>query len=301
MDGSAPVTNSFTNVIGSVSFATNVVFVDMRIKFDPLTDTLTTDTLAQAKMALFANANSNLVAAVSGGVWSTNLTLLDLSKWYQVTVVMKSNKFDVLTNDVIAFSNLSINNATASNVLTSMSISGPASLDDLYVSLGNPAYPGTLGAVPPGVTAFPGTGGGAVTNWLANFFNDGRIAANANFSAATSSAQLDAAYLLNEPLGGTASAPTPPVYAFGIASIDLLSATSVRVTAKLTTGASPTPKVGAINGKIVLRSSPATNGTWTVSSAQSPAFDSNGKAAITFTVPSGDRFFDARIVDPTTP
>lgn len=299
LDGSAAVTNSFTNTSGAVSFATNALFVDMRIKFD-LLDSMTTGSLAQTKFALFANAASNLVVAVNGAAWTTNLITLDLSKWYQVTVKMKAGLFDVLTNDVVAFSGLAMDNSVGANTLSAMSISGTAMLDDLYVSGGNPAYPSaTMGGVPPGVTSF-GTPDAVVTNWLANFFNDGRLAGNADFSGVSSS-QLDAAFLLDTALAGTPAAPTPATYAFGISAIDPLSDTSVRVTAKLTTGASPTPKVGPINGKIVLRSRPTTNDSWSVSAAVSPTFDSFGKAAITFPITSGHRFFDAQIVDPATP
>jgi hypothetical protein len=294
LNGDVAVTNAFTNTLGAVSFATNAVFVDMRIKFDAL-DTLSTDQLAHTKFALFANSASNLVAAVNGTTWVTNSVPLNLTNWYQVTVKLAAGKFDVLTNDVTAFSGLNLDNSEAANVLSSMAISGTAMLDELYVSQGNPAYVGALGGVPPTTLSFPGTGGSDVTNWLANFFNDGRLSSSANFTLLTS-ADLDAAYLLNLPLGGSSTSPTAPVFAFGIEAINLTSPTSVAVACRLTTNS--VAKSGTITGRVQLlqkqnwslAESWSTNGT-----PVTPNFV-NGSATCPFTIPSGYRFFHAQIV-----
>lgn len=293
LDGSVAVTNSFTNAVGFVSFATNAVFVDLRIQFTPMSDVPASDALALSKLALFVNATSNLVAAVSGGTWTTNAATMDLTLWYQVTVKMHAGTFDVLTNDAIAFSGLTLNNSVDPNLLKSLSISGAASLDDLYVSMGNPAYPGTLGSVPRTVINFPGTGGASVTNWLANYFNDGRLAGNANFTG-ISSAQIDAAYLLNQQLGGSPTSPSAVPYTFGISSINMSSPTQVSVVCALAVNGAGLN--GTITGKVQLQGKQNWTDGWTVvGSPVAPTF-TGGSATCTFTVPSGYQFFHPQIV-----
>jgi len=320
--GNVAITNSLSNTISQtgVSFATNALFVDMKIQFSPLDDSSgtspDTNLLAQSKLALYANANSNLVVAVynaSGNTYTyTTNTPLDLTKWYQLTVKMQTNSFTVLTNDIVAFKG-KINIATGagvSNALSAFSISGPGGLSELYVSYGDPAYKG--GWVPYTATNFPGTGGAAVTNYLAQYFQNGTLSSTASF-VNVNSTQLDAAYLLGLPLdttvNGTSNSPAPPVYSFGIKAIQTLSATNVQVTAQLTTNGTTAAKSGAINGKIRVRSKATSSNDWdTATVTTSPTqpvsgqltFDSNGQAMLIFAVPATDQFFKAQIVDPAT-
>ncbi len=299
LDGNVAVTNTFTNTSGYVSFATNALFVDMRIKFDALADGPTAELLQPSKLALYVNPDSNLVAAVYNSTWYTNSTRLNLTNWYQLTVKLTSNKFSVLTNDVPAFTNLTLYNGSTTNSFRQLCITGSGAIDELYVSHGNPAYPGLPGAVPPAALSggLANAGGAVVTNWLANFFNDGRLSTAASFAGITGP-QLDAAYLLNEALGGTDVAPTGVVYTFGITAIDPVTTTNVTVTAKLTIGSAP--RSGMITGKVRLLSKATRDGGWTGTSAtQTPNFDANGKAVMPFIVPEGNRFFEAQIVDPT--
>lgn len=299
MDGSVAVTNAFTNnAFGNVTCSDKAVFVDMRVKFDALSEPPAAATLADAKLAIFVNAASNLVAAVYNQTWSTNPATLDLANWYQVTVKMKNGLFDVLTNDVPAFTNKTFYNAAPNqNVLKSLSLSGTGMLDDLYVSYGNPAYGAPMGAVPTTLSGYLGAGGEAVTNWLASFFNDGRLSATANFSL-VSSAQIDAAYLLDTQLAGTKDTPLPVPCDFGVAAIDMTSPTNVIVTCRLKVNGSA--RSGTINGKVQLWGKQEwRDATWQVmSAAVAPVFGADGMWTQGFDVTSDYKFFEARIVAP---
>jgi hypothetical protein len=185
----------------------------------------------------------------------------------------------------------------ANTELQSISFSGSGLIDDLYVSHGNPAYPGTMGTVPPTLDGFPGAGGPGVTNWLAQYFNDGRLAGLADFSA-VSAAQLDAAYLLNEPLIGTELAPTNVPYAFGIQSFDLINPTTLRVTFKLETNGAP--RSGQINGKIQLYGKVLAGDGWqAIGDPVAPTFAGDGTVTpADFSVSDTYRFFHPTIVAP---
>ena len=132
-----------------VSFSGKPVYVDLRMKFDPLVNAPDPELLANSKMALFLTPDAKLVAVHGGGA-STNATALDTNKWYQVTVKLQDSLFDVLVNDEAVFSGLSVKTAGAENTLASANFYGTGLIDELYVSHGNPAYavPGPTNAVP---------------------------------------------------------------------------------------------------------------------------------------------------------
>jgi hypothetical protein len=296
LNGNVAVTNSFTNTSGVVSFATNALFVDMRIKFESLTEAPASALLQPAKLALYVNSNSNLVAAVYNNTWYTNSTRLDITNWYQLTVKLTSNKFSVLTNDVPAFTNLPLNNLADSNTLRQLCITGSGALDELYVSYGNPAYAGLPGSVPPTAMGggFPGAGGASVTNWLADYFNDGRISSAATLAFTT--AQIDAAYLLNEIDLSNPNSPQPVPFSFSISSIDMTTPTNITVGCSLITGGSA--KTGRINGRIQLLGRQTWSGDWvSVSDPVTPEF-SNGTAICNFVITAtpGYTFFHPQIV-----
>jgi hypothetical protein len=155
-----------------------------------------------------------------------------------------------------------------------------------------------MGAVPTTLSGYLGAGGEAVTNWLASFFNDGRLSATANFSG-ISSAQIDAAYLLDTQFAGTPADPDPVAVEFGIKSFGMASPTVITVTCRLKTNG--TLKDGAIRGKIRLLGRTAWPGSpWTPldgMTTPNPADFVGGLATYTFTVPGGGyKYFHPQIV-----
>lgn len=290
------VTNTLTsNPAGPVQFGAAPVYLDFRVKFDTMTGAPNPALLDNVKLAIYVSSDAKLVAVHKDGS-RTNNTALDPDIWHQVTVKMYGTQFDVLMNDVPVFTGLSLKTGGAANTLAAVSFNGTGLIDELYVSHGNPAYPGVMGAVPATVVNFPGTGGSAVTNWLANYFNDGRLSGTANFGGFTS-AQLDAAYLLGE-LGGDANTPVPVAYDFGISKIDMASPTSLIITLSLTTKGAD--KSGPINGKIQLLGKINIGDGWTtLGGAVTPSYAdfTAGKATYTFTIPEGGfTFFKPQIV-----
>lgn len=301
LDGNTAVTNCFTNTAGNVSFATNAVFTDMKIKFYPLADVdvPSSDTLQTCKLAIYVNANSNLVAAVYGTPckYNTNAIALNLSNWYQMTVRLNNGLFNVLTNDVPAFTGLSLNNSVGvQNALSNIVISGAGSLDELYVSYGNPAYVGTMGGVPPAsLGSFPTNVDASVTNWLANFFNNGSLVSSGAVFSQFNKSQLDAAFLLGI-LGGTSTNPEPTTNLFSVVSINMTSPTNVTLVCSLTTNSAPFTGVSIVGG-IQLQGKQSWAATsWTnVSDVLTPSFVS-GSATCNFTVTNGYHFFHPLIV-----
>jgi hypothetical protein len=287
----ASYTNTLVNdgVGGAVSFATTPVFVDMRIQFTAYEGTPPDN----AKLAVFVST-TNLIHVVHNGGTTTNTWPGGdlLSAWHQLTVrLQKDGKCAVLLDDVTVTNNLTPKVGVGTvNELDSLEFANSGYVDDLYVSHGNPNYPGTMGTIPAGA-GVPSVTAGSVTNWLANYFNDGRLAANANLTGIL----LDRAYLLN--MAPTNGEPVTSV-AFGVSAIDLVSPTLVKVTCRLTVNGSN--REDPINGKLQLQGKTAIGNAYaTLDGAVSPqSTDFNGGlATYTFTVPSGMKFFKAQIVE----
>lgn len=293
----AAITNSLVPDVGSVvSFATDPVFVDMRIKFVVQSEAPTT---TGAKLAIYASEATKLTVVHNGG--STAYTTADLTTtWHQLTVKMKATgKFDVLLDDASVATDLTLIGAPADDKLNSVVFSGTGFIDELYVSHGNPAYAGTMGAIPSVLVGGALDDEASVNNWLAHRIYSGLLTTGASFADFTKS-QLDTAYLLNE-LGGTTTAAEPVTYTFGISAIDLITPTNVMVTCSLVTSGQPLGKTGTINGKIKLLYRADSSTAWSAASGvvtPSPADFTAGKATYTFTIPGDgvNKFFKPQIV-----
>jgi hypothetical protein len=285
-----------------VSFAAVPVYVDMRVRFDAVTDAPDSELLNNAKLALFVSADRRLVAVHAGGV-STNAAELDTNKWHQVTIKLYGgNAFDVLLNDdkdAPVFTGLTVKNAGDANTLSSANFYGTGYVDELYVSRGDPAYLVTGPTEP--IPALPGPGSNPPTDeeqtrinaWLA-----GNAGINSDTQLNMTQDQLSRSYLLGELNGDESTATAVQSYTFGISKIDLVSPTEVRVTARLTVDEQP--KNGLINGKIQLAGKVDIGDDWTtLPGAVTPAFAdfTGGEATYTFALPAGGyKFFKPLIV-----
>jgi hypothetical protein len=296
LPGDASYTNTlkYTGGSANVSFATDPVFVDMRIQFTAYEGA---PSVGDATLAVFVSAADKIHVVHHAGITTNTWSAADLlTAWHQLTVRLEKNgKCAVYLDDVSVTNNLTPIGGVATE-LKSLVFTGSGYADDLYVSHGNPNYPATTpGAIPSGVT---GVGDLLVstTNWLANYFNDDRLSPNANFTGL----DLDRAYLLNTTFGGTTNEPTDPVTSvtFGVAAIDLLSPTQVKITCKLTVDA--VNKTGVINGRIQLLGKSTIGAAYAdIGTAISPKYQDfiNGLATYTFTVNDGSKFFKAKIVE----
>ena len=274
-----------------VSFSGKPVYVDLRMKFDPLVNAPDPELLANSKMALFLTPDAKLVVVHGGGA-STNATALDTNKWYQVTVKLQDSLFDVLVNDEAVFSGLSVKTAGAENTLASANFYGTGLIDELYVSHGDPAYavPGPTNAVP--ALPEPATLADEELTRVNAWLSDGGV----NDLTGLSQAQINTAYLLDS-LSGSAVDPVES-YTFGISKIEMTSPTQLNVTVSLTVDS--VAKAGAVNGRIQLQGKVALGDGWTpLGSAITPSFAefTNGSATYTFDIPAGGyAFFQPLIV-----
>ena len=274
-----------------VSFSGKPVYVDLRMKFDPLVNAPDPELLANSKMALFLTPDAKLVAVHAGGAL-TNATALDTNKWYQVTVKLQDSLFDVLVNDEAVFSGLSVKAAGVANTLASANFYGTGLIDDLYVSHGDPAYavPGPTDNVPP--LPEPETLADEELTRVNAWLSDG----NVEDLDGLSQAQINTAYLLDSLNEGEVD----PVesYTFGISKIEMASPTQLNVTVSLTVDS--VAKAGAVNGRIQLQGKVALGDAWTVlGSAITPSFAefTNGSATYSFDIPAGGyAFFQPLIV-----
>lgn len=294
----AVVTNTvaYPDLEGAVSYGTKPVYVDMRVRFDAMSDGPYPETVAGTKMAVFVSADAKLVAVHANG-WTTNAMTLDTNLWYQLTIKMLNGKFDVLMNDASVFADLDLMN-TSGNTLAATSFSGTGLIDELYVSHGNPAYAvvGPTGLIPD----LPATGGNPPTDEQQTRINawlDAFAGIDENTVLSMTQDQLSAAYLIDE-LGGNSATATPVGYTFGVSAINLISPTVLVVTAGLTTDNGD--KEGPINGRIQLQGKVSIGDVWTtLSGAITPSFAdfTAGQATYTFTIPAGGyQFFRAQIV-----
>jgi len=293
LPGDASYTNTlkYTGGSANVSFADTPVFVDMRIQFTAYEGA---PVVGDAKLAVFVSAADKIHVVHNSG--TTTNTWPDgnlLSAWHQLTVRLeKSGRCAVYLDDVSVTNNLTPIVGGVATELKSLVFTGSGYADDLYVSHGNPNYAGgaTPGSIPAGANVTAGTVSSVTTNWLANYYNDGSLATNANLSGFP----LDSAYLLN--LAPTNGNPVTSV-TFGVSAINLVSPTNVIVTCRL--NVSPvTPS--AITGKIRLKYKSEIGASWEsaqgVTQASAASF-SNGEANFSFAIPAGNHFFKAQIVE----
>ena len=294
LPGDASYTNTlkYTGGSANVSFATDPVFVDVRIQFTAYEGA---PSVGDATLAVFVSAADKIHVVHHAGITTNTWSAANLlTAWHQLTVRLEKNgKCAVYLDDVSVTNNLTPIGGVATE-LKSLVFTGSGYADDLYVSHGNPNYAGgaTPGTIPSLVTGVPSSTAGSVTNWLANYYNDGRLATNVNLSTVL----LDRAYLLD--MAPTSETDPVTSVAFGVSAIDLVTPTNVIVTCKLTVNGSN--REDPINGKLQLQGKAAIGNAYaTLAGAVSPqSTDFNGGlATYTFTVPSGMKFFKAQIVE----
>ena len=290
------VTNSllYQDDTTAVTFASQPVYVDLRMKFDPLAVVPDGDLLGNVKMALYVSSDFKLVAVHSGGSQTNATAVIDTNKWYQITVKLQAGAFDVLLNDEVVFSGLNVKNSGIANTLSSANFYGTGMIDELYVSHGNPAYliPGPTTTVP----ALP-SGSNPPTEEELTQVNAWLSEAGVTTLGSLSQEQVNTAYLLDNHTGSTVVAVTG--YELGISQIELVSPTVLTVTASLKVD--DVSKVGPINGKIqLLGKVNFADASWvTLGDAITPSFANftAGKATYTFTIPAGGyKFFKPTIV-----
>ncbi|MDA3926682.1 MAG: hypothetical protein PF904_18505 [Kiritimatiellae bacterium] len=283
---------------GAVDFENEPVYVDMRVRFNPMDEEPDAALLTNCKLALFVNSDTNLVVVRSDGA-STNTTELVADKWYQVTVVMSNNLCDVKLDDENVFTGLTLKTSGTDNELDAVSFHGSGYVDNLYVSHGAPTYAvvGPTVALPAGVTTTLPVGGNVPSDeeqtkrnvWLSG--QSGLTSLSLNMTQD----KLNEAYLVDADITGDAG---PVTIDFGISAIDVVSPTSLKITAKLSLDSSV--KTGTINGRIQLLGKTTKNANWaTLSGAITPSvadFDVNGEAVYDFTIPVGYKIFKPTIV-----
>jgi len=283
---------------GDVTFASQPVYVDMRIRFDAVSDSPDSALLSNVKLALFVSSDRKLVAVHGGGI-STNQTELDTNKWHQVTVKLENGKFDVLMNDAtVMFSGLDVKNVGAANTLSSANFYGTGLIDELYVSHGDPAY--EVAGPETSIPELPAAGDNPPSDVQQTRINAWLAAQSGLTSLGTlTQDQLSRAFLLGELPVSEGTASEPGAVTFGIEGFDLVSPTRLLVTARLETGS--VAKDGQINGRIQLQGKVNYgDAEWTtLGSAVTPsaAAFSDGKATYTFDIPEGGyKFFRPLIV-----
>ncbi|MDX9868007.1 MAG: hypothetical protein RBT78_08785 [Kiritimatiellia bacterium] len=289
------VTNALAHTDASaISFTADPVFVDMRVKFETLSDPPGEETVSNAKLALFVEPEGKLVVTHNAGAY-TNATAFDTNEWYQVTIKMHStDQFDVLLNDEALVSGLTVKSgAGTANTLEAVNFRGTGLIDDLYVSRGDPMYaitgPTTALAVTlPDAGANPPTGH---EQTLINLWLQGK--ASLESLGSMTQDELSQAYLLDA-LGGTESTAAAVSFDFGIAQVDLNSPTSLTVTMSLKVDAAG--KSGPINGRVQVYGRTTLAGSpVAIGDPVRPTF-SNGAATHTVTISEGYRFFDVKII-----
>ena len=290
-------TVAYPGAEGSVTFASNPVYVDMRVRFDVMTDEPDPAALAGSKMAVFVNSDLKLVAVGKDGS-TTNSVALDTNLWYQLTIKLQNGKFDVLTNDqpVTELTGLNVKDVGTANRLEAASFSGTGLLDELYISHGNPAYAVTgptsaTPTLPTGSSNPPNTTQQTRINaWLNGY---GSVTSLNNLTQD----ELSKAFLLNE-LNQSGGEAIKPAFTFGISKLEMVTPTTLVVTASLTTSSGA--KSGTINGKIQLQGKVAIGDGWTtLDGAITPSVVdfAGGHATYTFTIPAGGyQYFRPQIV-----
>jgi hypothetical protein len=275
----------------AVSFATDPVYVDARVKLVVLADAPSTN---GAKLAIYASAADKLKVVHNGGTTEYTVTGKDLTAdWHQLTVKLNTaGTFDVLVDDGSVATGLTLIGGTSDTTLNQLEFSGTGKLDQLYVSHGDPKYAGTMGAIPNAITSGGLTTEPAVNNWLARrIYNGGTLTTNTTFAGFTK-AKLDAAYLLDKL--NVASGAATLDYTFGSEEVVVVSDTQVNVKCSLTV----TGGTGTLARRLKLLGKATIGGTWSeVANADDLAY-SDGKISHTFTGinPANYKFFKAQII-----
>ena len=282
----------------AVSFASSSVYVDMKVKFDAVTDDPAANLLTDTKLALFVSSDCKLVAVHAGG-WTTNsagsFATIDTNQWYQLTIKMSSGKYNVLLNDQVVFSELSLKNGGTANTLQAANFYGTGLIDELYISHGDPAnaVKGPTNTVPTvAAGSNPPTDGEQfkINVWL----NNNGVASLTGLTQD----DLSIAYLLNSIMASTVNKVNS--YSLGISRFDLISPTLLTVTVALDVDGVKKSNA-TINGKIQLQGKVNSGDSWTtLAGAITPYaadFNADGQATYNFTIPTGGyRFFKPLIV-----
>jgi len=268
----------------AVTFDSQPVYVDLRMKFDPLMTAPDPELMANVKMALFVSTDAHLVAVHNDGV-STNATVLDTNKWYQVTVKLLDGTFDVLLNDALVFSGLTVKDVGAANTLSSANFYGTGLIDNLYVSHGNPAYQvaGPTAAIP----ELPDAGSNPPTDEQQTRINAWLNTFPSVTTLSLTQDELSKAYLLGDLNVADGTNGVAGTFAFGLSKIEMVSPTNLNLTAALKVNNAD--KSGAINGKIQIYGKTSIDGAWTLlDGAITPQFANfvNGKATYSFAIPN---------------
>jgi len=292
-DGSVLTNSIISSDASPVSFASSPVYVDMRVKFDAMTDGPDPALLNDTKLAVFVSSDCRLVAVNANG-WTTNATLLDTNKWHQLTIKLTNGTYAVSLDDAVVFPSLALKNSGTANQMDAASFYGTGLIDELYIGHGDPAYAvtGPTTAIP----QLPSAGANQPSDVQQTRINAWLSAHPGVTSLASlSQDQLSQAYLLNELADGT---PAPVDCSFGVFAFDVVSATSINVTVLLSTTSGA--KNGKLNGWIQLQGKVNyADASWTtLDGAITPSYVdfTNGKATYTFTVPAGYKFFKPLIV-----
>lgn len=277
---------------GPVDFENEPVYVDMRVRFDAMSEEPDAATLASCKLAIYLSDDAKLVVVHGGGV-TTNSTVLDTNKWYQVSARLEDGGCDLKLNDVPILTTLALQSAGTANQLEAVSFKGSGFIDELYVSYGAPDYAvaGPTTAIP----SLPANGSNIPTDEQQTLINLYLSEQTALTAVNMTQDELSQAYLIDAALTGAAD---PVAYSFGISAIDLVTPTNLKITAKLTVAT--VLKSGAINGRIQLQGKVNKGDTWTtfagaITPGQAEFVD--GEAVYFFTVPAGGyKFFKSTII-----
>ncbi|HNX34332.1 MAG TPA: hypothetical protein PKM57_06875 [Kiritimatiellia bacterium] len=283
--GGEVVSNALAHSDASaVTFGSQPVYVDLRMKFDPLVNPPDQELLANSKMALFLTSEARLVAVHADGA-STNAAPLDTNKWYQVTVRLEDGTFDVLLNDAEIFGNLTLKAVGAANTLVSANFYGTGLVDDLYVSHGNPAYrvPGPTAPIPD----LPSDGANPPTDEQQTMINAWLNGYPAVTKLSLTQDELSTAYLLGDLNVEDGTNGVAGAYSFGISKIEMVSPTNLNLTAALKVNNAD--KSGSINGRIQIYGKTEIDGVWTLlEGAITPLFANfvNGEATYNYQIPN---------------
>jgi len=275
-----------------VSFATDPVYVDARVKLVVLADAPST---TGAKLAIYASATDKLKVVHNDGTTEYTLTGKDLvADWHQLTVKLNTaGTFDVLVDDASVATGLTLIGGTSDKTLDQLEFSGTGKLDQLYVSHGDPHYTGIMGAIPSAITGDLDDDP-TVNNCLARLIYKGTITTTTTF-ADFNKAKLDAAYLLNK-LGGDATAALPPTYTFGSEEVVVVSDTQVNVKCSLTVAG----ETGTLARRLQLLGKATIGGAWgEVAYTDTLTYGVGGKIEHTFTGINSTlyKFFKAQIIE----
>ena len=280
-----------------VSFTSEPVFVDMRVKLEAVTEPPESEIVGDAKMALYVEPNGKLVVIHGGGAF-TNSEALDITKWHQVTIKLYGEtKFDVRINDTPLVSDLTLKAGGSSNILEAINFRGTGLLDDLYVSRCDPNYEVTGPTTALAVT-LPAAGGNppsAHEQTLVNLWLNGQSTMT-SLKAGTTQDELSVAYLLDAMSIDSNVGSVPESYRFGISRVDLNPPSTLIVTMALKVNAAD--KSGPINGRVqIYGKTSLTADLVAIGDPLEPTFDANGESTHTVEISSsGYRFFEAKII-----